>query len=248
MADGLGRGLVFGTAAEDYERFRAEYPEELVDAVLSHAGREIHTAVEVGAGTGKATRLFARRGIRVTALEPDAAMAELLVRSTNGLPVDPIITTFEGFATERQFDLLFSASAWHWTDPSTRWRRAASLLAPGGVLALFGHPYELANPDLGAAVEDLERRLQLDHGWSGGQPWSAADIANAEGFTDVVQQALPLTVVMQADDFVARLSTVSSYLALEALQRAQVLAQVRALLPEQVEVDATTRLVKARRD
>ena len=50
------------------------YPDELVDEVVTYAGRPVCTALEIGAGTGKATRMFARRGISVTATDPDAAM------------------------------------------------------------------------------------------------------------------------------------------------------------------------------
>ncbi len=52
--------------ASTYETFRPGYPDELVDEVLAYAGRPLRTALEIGAGTGKATRAFARRGIAVT--------------------------------------------------------------------------------------------------------------------------------------------------------------------------------------
>jgi trans-aconitate methyltransferase len=69
-----GRALSFGVVAEAYERFRPAYPVELFDMVMACAGRPVRTALEIGAGTGKATRLFAQRGVTVTAVEPDGAM------------------------------------------------------------------------------------------------------------------------------------------------------------------------------
>lgn len=139
-AAGGSRGLSFGSVAQSYERDRPGYPDELVDAVLRYAARPVRTALEVGAGTGKATRLFASRGIEVTALEPDAAMAGVLGRTTHILPVRPVVSTFEAFTAEARFDLVYAAAAWHWTSPATRWGRAVDLLVPGGVLALFGRP------------------------------------------------------------------------------------------------------------
>ncbi len=68
------RALSFGSTASAYERFRPGYPDDLVDAVLAYAGRPVGSALEIGAGTGKATRLFAARGITMTATEPDPAM------------------------------------------------------------------------------------------------------------------------------------------------------------------------------
>src|SRR5690349_24247882 len=69
-----GRALSFGVVAEAYERFRPAYPVELFDMVMAYAGQPVRTALEIGAGTGKATRLFAQRGVTVTAVEPDGAM------------------------------------------------------------------------------------------------------------------------------------------------------------------------------
>jgi hypothetical protein len=62
-----GRALSFGVMAEAYERFRPGYPVELFDMVMMHAGQPVRTALEIGAGTGRATRLFAQRGVTVTA-------------------------------------------------------------------------------------------------------------------------------------------------------------------------------------
>ncbi|MFC7221014.1 hypothetical protein ACFQLX_23065 [Streptomyces polyrhachis] len=56
------RALRFGARAEAYERFRPGYPAEVFDAVAAYAGRPVRTALEIGVGTGKATRLFAGRG------------------------------------------------------------------------------------------------------------------------------------------------------------------------------------------
>ncbi len=64
------RALSFGSVATAYERYRPGYPVELVDEVLNYAGRPVRTALEIGAGTGKATRVFAERGLAVTATEP----------------------------------------------------------------------------------------------------------------------------------------------------------------------------------
>ncbi|WP_236718230.1 class I SAM-dependent methyltransferase [Actinoplanes sp. TFC3] len=64
------RATSFGAVAADYERFRPGYPAAVADLVAAYAGRPIATALEIGAGTGKATRLFAARGITVTATDP----------------------------------------------------------------------------------------------------------------------------------------------------------------------------------
>jgi trans-aconitate methyltransferase len=239
--------LSFGSAAEAYERYRMGYPDELVAAVLEYAGRPVHRALEVGAGTGKATRLIAAHGIEVTALEPDPDMAQVLNRTTQGLPVHPLIVTFESFRADRAFDLLYSAAAWHWTDPAQRWTRAVELLAPGCVLALFGHPHALTDADLTAAVEEIERRALPDSDAPAGEPWSLEDVERAAGFTDVEQRSLPSGLTTTAENYLGRLATSSAYLVLDATEREETLRQIRDVLPERFEVDTTVRLTLARR-
>jgi hypothetical protein len=52
----LGRALSFGMRAQAYERFRPRYPFEPLDMVMTYAGQPVRTALEISAGTGKATR------------------------------------------------------------------------------------------------------------------------------------------------------------------------------------------------
>jgi hypothetical protein len=59
----IGRALSFGSVASAYERYRPGYPDAVVDQVLASAGGPVRTALEIGAGTGKATRVFAGRGV-----------------------------------------------------------------------------------------------------------------------------------------------------------------------------------------
>lgn len=183
----------------------------------------------------------------MTALEPDTAMAQVLERTTRGMPVEPVVTTFEKFATARRFDLVYAAAAWHWTDPVSRWARAVELLVPGGVLALFGMPAELADPDLFSAVDEIEKQVLADDDPAVGHPWSVEDVALADGLIDSVQRDLPYIVTTTAADFVGRLATVSAYLVLNPPARAEALRRIRAVLPDRFDVDATVQLSLARR-
>ncbi|HET6627260.1 MAG TPA: class I SAM-dependent methyltransferase [Nocardioidaceae bacterium] len=242
------RALSFGSVAERYERYRLGYPNELLDAVLRYVERPVCTALEIGAGTGKATRLFAARGVEVTALEPDADMMKVLERVAHGLPVRPVVATFEQFRTKSRFDLVYAAAAWHWTSPETRWSHAVELLAPGGVFALFGSQAELKDPDLFAAVDEIEKRvLADDQSAVDVHPWSIEEMAATDGLVDVEQRELPGVATTAATEFVGRLATVSAYLKLAPERRAETLCQVRAVLPDQVDIDTTVQLCLGRR-
>ena len=75
----IRQGLVFGEIADEYDRARPSYPDELFDAVMAYGSlRTGDAALEIGAGTGKATRGFSARGLAVHALEPSPGMARVL--------------------------------------------------------------------------------------------------------------------------------------------------------------------------
>jgi SAM-dependent methyltransferase len=132
--------LVFGEVAELYDRHRPAYPDALVDDLIDLAGLEAGApALEVGSGTGKATAMFAARGVRVLGVEPSAEMAAVARRVCAAYDhVEIEEADFERWdPAGREFGLVFAAQAWHWVDPEVGYTKAASILRPGGVLAAF---------------------------------------------------------------------------------------------------------------
>jgi SAM-dependent methyltransferase len=248
------RALTFGAVAQAYERFRPGYPVELFDLVTGYAGQPIRSALEIGAGTGKATRLFADRGVAVTATEPDAAMlAEL--RAHVPATVSPVQAAFEDVRTAERFDLVFAAAALHWTEPVGRWPRVAGLLRPGGVVASFGGPIRPADP----AVEETVRQARAPYldsdeipspdGTPEGEPmqWPGTELLRSDLFTDVRQHVIGRRLTMSAADFVGHLATISAYLELPPGPREQVFARIARVLPDTVELTADIVVHLARR-
>ncbi|MCX4778634.1 class I SAM-dependent methyltransferase [Streptomyces sp. NBC_01264] len=249
------RALSFGAMAEAYERFRPGYPVELFDLVMEYAARPVPTALEIGAGTGKATRLFAGRGVSVTATEPDAAMlAEL--REHVPASVRTVRATFEALRPDGQrYAMVYAAAALHWTDPEGRWARVASLLEPGGVFASFGGPVRLADPE----VEELVRAarapfLESDEIPSpDGTPpgsamqWPGTELRRSPWFSGVRQAVIDRRLTMSSDDYIGYLSTVSAYLILPAVARERVFRQITRVLPARVEIAADLTVHLARR-
>jgi SAM-dependent methyltransferase len=244
------RGLLFGAAAESYERFRLGYPDEVVDRTLAFAGRSVRTALEIGAGTGKATRAFASRGILITALEPDRNMFAVLQRETARMPVTPVHGRFEEYDGPA-VDLVYAASALHWTDSSDRWSRIARLLVPGGVVANFGSFTTLVDDDVRAAVDEVERQFLDDQGPPvmtevEGRRWPAWELDRSEEFTDVQDLDVPREMVVPRKEYVGYLSTVSAYLRLSIREREEALSRIADVLPELVRVEAPVPLCLAR--
>ena len=249
-----GRALSFGATAEAYERFRPGYPVELFDLVMTYAGRPVRTALEIGAGTGKATRLFAERGVTVTATEPDAGMlAEL--RKHVPASVKTVQAAFEDLQPGERHGLVYAAAALHWTNPEGRWSRLAALLEPGGVFASFGGPVRLADPSVEEAVRVVRARfLETDEVPSpDGTPpgddlqWPGTELQRSEWFADVRQSVIERRLTMSAGEYVDHLSTVSAYLELPPPEQEQVFSRIRQVLPENVEVAADITVHLARR-
>jgi SAM-dependent methyltransferase len=249
-----GRALSFGVVAEAYERFRPGYPVELFDMVMTYAGQPVRTALEIGAGTGKATRLFAQRGVTVTATEPDGAMlAELLKHVPAN--VKTVQAAFEDLRPGESYGLVYAAAALHWTNPEGRWSRMAALLEPGGVFASFGGPVQLADPAVEEAVRVARAPfLESDEVPSpDGTPpehdmqWPGTELQRSEWFADVQQSVIERRSRMSARDYIGHLSTISAYLELPASEQERVFNRIMQVLPETVEIAADITVHLARR-
>jgi SAM-dependent methyltransferase len=156
-------GKVFDEMAAEYDRHRPAYPDELVDQACQVAGIGPGDRVlEVGCGTGQLTRGLLARGLHVTALEPGANLVALARQNLAGAgAVEFVPAKLEDAVLPRgQFQAVFSASAFHWTDPEVSWQQVADALVPGGTLALvqyFGLEEPRSKPDQDAVLAALAK-------------------------------------------------------------------------------------------
>jgi len=242
--------FVFGEVAELYDRARPGYSAELVDEVLGYVGLDADRvrALEVGAGTGKATVAFAARGLEILALEPSPQMATIAERNCRDFPGVRIErTTFENWAVEPGgFGLVFSAQAWHWVDPEVRNGKAARALRPGGTLALMGHRVLWQGESLRDELEELYRRvapdlrlrdpgfpglgrgLELERELEDDRP--SHQVEETGLFEDVTRQSHPWPARFTADGFVERLATQSDHRLVPEDTREELFAAARELV------------------
>lgn len=131
----------FNSAAPLYQRARPEYPPALYDALAHLAAlRSRDPLLEIGCASGKATIPLARRGFPITCIEIGPALAAEARRNLAAFPdVRVINAPFEEWRPpeEHTFALVFAATAWQWLDPALRYRKAWTLLGPGGRLAFW---------------------------------------------------------------------------------------------------------------
>jgi SAM-dependent methyltransferase len=152
------RRTLFDSVAELYDAARQGYPGEIVDAVLANAAVGRGGAVlEIGCGTGQLTRQLAGRALRLTAIDIGPAMVQVARRNVADSTARFQVCSFEDFAGCGPFDLIVSATAFHWVDPGVGLAKAAWLLRPGGWPSqpawltalqdsgLFGAPVEVSH-------------------------------------------------------------------------------------------------------
>lgn len=131
------RATSFGAEAETYEATRPDYPFEAVAWMLERLPRGARRIADVGAGTGKLTRVIADApDAQVVAVDPDPAMLKRLSEAVPGIP------TFVGTAEalplpDASVDAIVLGQAWHWVDPVAASAEIGRVVRPGGTLGLI---------------------------------------------------------------------------------------------------------------
>jgi SAM-dependent methyltransferase len=145
----------FARAAEHYERGRPGWPPEVAD--VARLPRTA-TVVDLGAGTGKLTRVLVEKFDKVIAVEPLAGMRELL---------DDLVPRAHALAGSAEdiplanaaADGLFCAEAFHWFDGEPAVAEIARVLRPGGPLVLMWNIQSApTEPSIAPAAELVNER------------------------------------------------------------------------------------------
>ncbi len=254
------RRLSFGGVAELYDRSRPSYPSALVDGVLEFAGAgEGDRALEVGAGTGKATVLFAERGLQMVAIEPSAEMAAVARRNCAAYENVTIEQTeFERYRPGGpSFRLVFSAQAWHWIDPGVRYGAARAALEPTGALAVFWNVPDWEATEPGGELGEVYRRNGRADGTGDplnpNEPREREDwpeeIAAAPGFDEPEVRDYRWRMSYTTEQYLDLLGTHSVNLIIDDAQRQRLLSDIAGVVDARggaFELVYVTRLCLAR--
>ncbi len=146
----------FGVDAARYDRARPRYPDALIQRVIAESpGVEF---LDVGCGTGIGARQYRAAGVKVLGVDVDERMAAFARQS--GIDVE--IGKFEDWDPHgRTFDAVVAGQAWHWVDPVLGARKAAQVLRPNGLLALYWHVFDPPS-EVGTAFDEVLKRVAPD--------------------------------------------------------------------------------------
>lgn len=124
----------FTGKADNYDRYRPSYPTELVDWLFTKTGAD--TVADIGAGTGKFTKLLLTKTPNVTAVEPNRDMLVRLQRNAPAARVIEAPAENTGIP-EHTIDLVTVATAFHWFDETQFKEECRRILTPNGRVAII---------------------------------------------------------------------------------------------------------------
>lgn len=141
----------FTSLADAYAKYRPDYPDAALDFILSRCGLSSHSLlIDVGCGTGISTRLFARRGLPVLGIEPNAPMRARA--EAEPLPAGVPAPRYQAGRAEAtglpsgQADAVLAAQAFHWFQADEALREFHRILRPGGWVILLSNERDEADP------------------------------------------------------------------------------------------------------
>lgn len=236
----------FDGAALLYDEVRPGYPEELFDEIASLSDIPFGGRIlEIGCGTGQATLPFARGGYEILCVELGENLARVARRN---LAVYPRVEVRTGDFEETRlpaeaFDLVVSATAFHWLDPAVAYLKAARALRPTGSIALFWNEHVHTNADPGffreaQGVYEREAPEITDESYEGPpKPQDLLDrteeIASSGLFGPVVRRFFRWDQVYDAESYLRVLDTYSGHIDLDEATRRRLYRGIRRLIEDQ---------------
>ncbi|HEY1388915.1 MAG TPA: class I SAM-dependent methyltransferase [Ktedonobacterales bacterium] len=221
----------FDEVAALYDEVRPGYPVELYDDIRTlSCVPDDGDILEIGCGTGQATLPLAQRGYRITCVELGAELAALARRNLAAYPaVEVRVGAFETEPLpEAAFDLVVSATAFHWVAPES-YPKLARVLRPEGAVALFWNKHIAGAVDGGFfdRIQPIYRELAPElftEDWEGlpttdELPDESAALAATGLFGPFTIRRYPWVAYYDAVDYVNQVATYSNHLALPADRR-----------------------------
>ena len=237
MPEIKGLEWTFDTVASTYDKFRPSYPDELYKMIFNYTSlNETCCAVEVGIGGGQATLPILKTGCNVTAVECGKEFSKLCKEKFREYPNFSVVTgKFEDVNFDNNsYNLVYSATAFHWIPEDVGYPKVFSILKRGGVFARFSnHPYPcMDNPPLFDKIQEIYAEYYPDKKgksrteYSGAQAGQIAKIAENYGFTNIKFAMFYRTRTFSANEYCKLLGTYSDHIAIEENTRREFLAEI----------------------
>lgn len=235
---------LFNEVVINYEKRRPNYGTGLFKDVIKYADiNKDKSLIEVGCGTGQATEPFLKTKCKVTAVELGENLA-LYTREKykvyDNLKI--VQCAFEDYdCDDNKFDMLYSATAFHWIPDEIGYKKAYRILRSGGTIALFWNrptPNDWNDPvhqKIQAVYRELLPQWSYKATRNEDRKSTYSNIINKleqYGFTDIEFKLYHNTRKMTGVEYVELLNTYSDHIALEKSIQSRLFNGVRAAIEE----------------
>lgn len=229
----------FDEAAHLYDEVRPGYPEQLYEDILSFSTGPKAEILEIGCGTGQATLPLARRGYRILCLDPGENLVSIAMKRCQSFPdVRFQTTTFEDWQPQNQsFDLIVSATAFHWVDPEIGYKKAAEVLRPQGYVALFWNLHPEPYTGFFSCVQEVYHRVVPQWGVTDQRPSTKerleaikTQIRRSGYFQEPILKQYTWSTRFTTEQYIRLLNTYSDHRSLEESIRKELLRQIAELI------------------
>ena len=240
MAMIKGLEWTFDTVASGYDKMRPGYVKELYQEIFDYCPiGEGSSVIEVGSGSGQATEPVLSTGCSLISVEYGERFAELLKDKFAKYPKFSVITgKFEDAELEENaYDLIFSATAFHWVPEGIGYPKVFRLLKNGGAFARFANrpDRDKKNPQLSDEIDSLyeeyyckfhNRKQQKQLEFTENQAEEIVMIPGKYGFSDIKYSLFHRERVFSAKEYTALLGTYSDHIAIEENMRREFFSKI----------------------
>lgn len=219
-------GTIFDEVVLNYEKRRSNYGIELFKDVIKYSAiTSDKSIIEIGCGTGQATEPFLSTKCEITAVELGENLASYTREKFKEYKnLNVVQSAFEDYeCDDNKFDMLYSATAFHWIPDEIGYKKAYRIIRKGGTIALFWN-----KPSVNSKDDPLHRRIQLIYNQFLPQ-WSHKVTDNEEksryssirnkieqyGFTNIEFKLYHNTRKMNGLEYIELLNTYSDHRALD---------------------------------
>jgi SAM-dependent methyltransferase len=192
--------------------------------------------LEIGCGTGQLTRELAGRGFNLTGIDIGPEMVAAARQNVADTTVRFQVASFEDFPDPGPFDLIVSATAFHWVDPNIGLAKAARLLRPGGWLALLTTGERYPEP-IQTGLRELWNRYSRETSTSADQPIWLTALRETTLFGETVEASHVNALRLPADTVLGVERTRATFLSYSKQDQTDFTADLRALLAHTGHID-----------
>lgn len=235
-----GLEWTFDTVASKYEKLRPGYTDELYQMIFDYIPIDsLSNVVEVGIGGGQATLPILKTGCTLTGIEYGENFSKLCEEKFKEYKKFSVITDkFENVSfPDSKYDLVYSASAFHWVPEDIGYSKVYAMLKSGGAFARFAnHPYrDKGNTVLSEEIDKLYSKyyyeyygidIKSEKEYSEERAIQRAQIAEKYGFTDIKHALFYRTRTYSAKEYTELLGTYSDHIAIEERIRTEFFSKI----------------------